>query len=58
MPNRGNDYCGNCPFNGVNKGKLQYSADDASGFYCKRRKFSIEKISWTYCNNHPQENSM
>ncbi|MBD3229166.1 MAG: hypothetical protein GF329_13365, partial [Candidatus Lokiarchaeota archaeon] len=61
MPNGGSDCCATCPFNGINKGKIQYpSKEDVSNskFHCEIRDFDIKVPFWTYCNNHPRRNPL
>jgi hypothetical protein len=55
MNNGGNDCCGTCPFNGVNKGELAPAAKNAK-FFCEIRDFVIQNPYATYCNNHPIRN--
>lgn len=57
MPNSGNDCCGTCPFNGVNKGKLAH-ADRKEHFFCEVRSFVVQDPYATYCNNHPIRNPL
>ena len=57
MINDGNDCCGTCPFNGVNKGKL-IPADKKEKFFCEIRDFVIQDPYGTYCNNHPIRNPL
>jgi hypothetical protein len=61
LPNGGSDCCGTCPFNGVNKGKVQYPPDDirmTAKYFCEIRNFEIDVPFWTYCNNHPRRNPL
>lgn len=61
MPNGGSDCCGTCPFNGVNKGKVQYPPENVrmtAKYFCEVRNFEIKVPFWTYCNNHPRRNPL
>lgn len=57
MNNGGNDCCGTCPFNGVNKGELAPAPKNAR-FFCDVRDFVIQDPYGTYCNNHPIRNPL
>ena len=57
MKNDGNDCCGTCPFNGVNKGILA-PADKNGKFFCEIRDFVVQDPYVTYCNNHPFRNPL